>query len=85
MQTTELSITVALPVCLKNGLLCIYFVMPCYVSGLPYICIKHMMTSGMATAVDQFTTLIFVQGDRYKQTTETSIQLLVSTRIYISF
>jgi len=26
--------------------------MPCYVSGLPYISIKHMMTWGMATALD---------------------------------
>jgi len=59
--------------------------MPCYVSGLPYVSIKYMLTSGMATAMDQCTILIFVQGDRYKQTRETSIWLLVSTRIYISF
>jgi len=40
--------------------------MPCYVSGLPYVSIKYMLTSGMANAVDQWTILIFVQGDRYK-------------------
>lgn len=46
------SITAVLPVCLHNRLLCIYFVMTCYVSGLPYVRIKYMMTWGMATAVD---------------------------------
>jgi len=59
--------------------------MPCYVSRLPYVNIKYMMTLGMANAVDCSSILIFVQGNRYKQIRETSIQLLVSTRIYISY
>jgi hypothetical protein len=69
-----------LPVSLKNRLLYIYCAMSRYVSGLPYVIIKYVLTWGRETAADHCTTLAFVHNDRYNPG-KNSIRLLVSARI----